>query len=124
MRISNEIFNTKFLTLQKLMQKEMPFNLSKILMKNIEELREGQKEFETARLKIAQNHAKKDKNNRFIIKDWKYEFDKQGEKEFKKEHDKLLKIEREYNIELITLPDDFKIAPSDLLILKDIIIKL
>jgi len=69
MRISNEIFNTKFLTLQKLMQKEMPFNLSKILMKNIEELREGQKEFETARLKIAQNHAKKDKNNRFIIKD-------------------------------------------------------
>jgi hypothetical protein len=49
--------------------KEMPLSIAKILMRNIEELRKGQQEFEKQILELAQKYAKKDKNDRFIIKD-------------------------------------------------------
>jgi len=69
MKISNDVFQSKFYALQKVTNKEMPLSIAKILMRNIEELRKGQQEFEKQRLELAQKYAKKDKNDRFIIKD-------------------------------------------------------
>jgi len=124
MKITNEIFGSKFLNLQKLTHKELPFKISKILLNSIEELRKWQSSFEQTRLELVKRLALKNEKWEFIMKKWLYQFSKENEEVFRNEHDSLLKEEQEYNIELLELPEDFKIASSDLLILKDIVIKL
>ena len=124
MKITNEIFGSKFLNLQKLTHKELPFKISKILLNSIEELRKWQSSFEQTRLELVKKLALKNEKWEFIMKKWLYQFSKENEEVFRNEHDSLLKEEQEYNIELLELPEDFKIASSDLLILKDIVIKL
>ena len=95
-----------------------------IIYETLQELREGQKEFEVARLNLAKKYATLDKKGAPKLKDGKYTFTPDNEAKFLKEHEGLLKQTREYDIELIKLPEDFKIAAADLLLLNGVVIEL
>ena len=122
--ISNDIFQSKYMSVQKLANKELPLKISKVLLKTLKELREGQKEFELDRLNLAKKYATLDKKGKPKLKDGKYTFTPDNEAKFLKEHESLIKKEREYDIELIKLPEDFNIAAADLLLLNGVVIEL
>ena len=124
MKISNDIFQNKYLSIQKLANKELPMNISRELLNTLQELRKGQEEFEVRRLELAKKYATYSKNGKPKLKDGKYIFTWDNEAKFLKWHQALIKEEREYNINPVKLPEDFKISTADLLLLKDIIIEL
>lgn len=99
-------------------------NISRELLNTLQELRKGQEEFEVRRLELAKKYATYSKNGKPKLKDGKYIFTWDNEAKFLKWHQALIKEEREYNINPVKLPEDFKISTADLLLLKDIIIEL
>ena len=74
MKISNDIFQGKYLSIQKLANKELPLNISKGLLKILQELRKGQEEFEIRRLELAKKYATYNKSGKPKLKDGKYVF--------------------------------------------------
>jgi len=122
--ISNDVFQSKFMSIQKLSNKELPLHISRQLLHSVKELRKWQEEFEIRRRELAKKYATIDKKGKPKLKEGKYIFTKDNEAKFLKDHATLLKEEREYDIELIKLPEDFKISAADLLQLWWIVIEL